>query len=80
MSPEELQMLKDITLNRIRAIEEKALMRLNMTDEEKELFFLYKKMKADPELRELLTTLLIAASKGKNSGIKTSEPDEEKIN
>jgi len=74
LTPEELQMLKEATKARIKAIETKALIRLAMTDEENELLLRYNKMEVDPELSKLFTTLIIALSKSTN----TDEPEGEK--
>jgi len=58
-------MLQAITRARIKAIELKALKRLNMTDEEKELFKLYGQLKKNPELRGLFITALITGTDAK---------------
>jgi len=65
LTPEEIKTLKAITNARIKAIELKALKRLFMTDEEKELFKLYGQLKKNPELRDLFTTMLITGTNGK---------------
>jgi len=65
LTPEEIKTIQAITRARIKAIELKALKRLNMTDEEKTLFKLFGQIEKDPELRELFITALIAGSDDK---------------
>jgi hypothetical protein len=65
LTPEEIKTLRAFTAARIKAIELKALKRLSMTDEEKEAFKLFSKLKKDPGLKDLFITTLIAGIDGK---------------
>jgi len=73
LTPEEMKMLQAITSARIKALEKKAIARLNMTDEEKQAFKIISKMKKDPELKDMLITMLIMGTNGETE----SESDKE---
>jgi len=62
MTYEEIGLYFNMTRARIRAIEEKALRRLAMTDEEKEIKRSLKLIEKDPALKEFFAILLIATS------------------
>ena len=60
LTEEEIKLYMSVTRARIRALEAKALKRLSMTAEEKALFKFYSIIKKDPELRDLIITLIMA--------------------
>ena len=62
LTKEEAALYMAVTRARIKKIEAKARRRLSMTDEEKALFKVHKMIENDPELRELIITLIMAGS------------------
>ncbi|MCL2128831.1 MAG: hypothetical protein FWH35_00560 [Treponema sp.] len=60
MTKEEAALYFTLTEAKIKKIEAKARRRLSMTDEDKALFKVHKMIENDPELRELITTLIMA--------------------
>ena len=62
LTKEEAALYITITEAKIKKIEAKARRRLSMTDEEKDLLRVKKILENDPELRELITTLIMAGS------------------
>ena len=61
LTEEEAALYMAVTRARIKNIEAKARRRLSMTAEEKALFKVQKIIENDPELRELITTLIIVS-------------------
>ena len=64
LTPEDVMKFRAFTHARIKAIEKKAIARLNMTDEEKQLFKHFCIIRDDPELKDLFITSLILGAKG----------------
>jgi len=69
---EEIRINQAIINVRIKVIEEKAIKRLTMTDEEKEAFKLLGRILKDPELKDQFITMLIM---GANGGTKSKTED-----
>ena len=61
---EEIRINQAIINVRIKVIEEKAIKRLTMTDEEKEAFKLLGRILKDPELKDQFITMLIMGANG----------------
>ena len=62
LTAEEAALYFTVTRARIKKIEAKARRRFSMTDEEKDLLRVKKILENDPELRELIITLIMAGS------------------
>ena len=62
LTAEEAMLYMGATRARIKKLEAKARRRLSMTDEEKILFRNFRRMQNNPELKELIITLIVAVS------------------